>query len=86
MRTGTRDVLAQVGTEGAQNWFSGNVIPLLLFILGGVILWKGKGGDNAGAAKTFGPILMASAVLGIALTGQWEAVSRFVAGLFMQGG
>lgn len=82
MRT---QILAQVTTDGAQQWISGNVIPLLLFLLGAVILWRGKSGDNAGAAKVFGPMMMGVAVLGVAVTGQWETISRFVAGLFVGG-
>ena len=78
-------VMAQVGTGGAQQWISGNIVPLLIFFLGCVILWRGKGGDNAGAAKIFGPMLMGIAVLGIAVTNQWEAVARFMAGLFTGG-
>ncbi len=80
------EVLAQVGTGGAQDWVKGNVVPLLIFLLGCVILWRGKGGDNAGAAKVFGPLIMGVAVLGIGVTNQWEPISQFVAGLFTTGG
>lgn len=81
----TYEVLAQsgqVGTGGAQQWIAGNVVPLLFFLLGCVILWKGKSGDNAGAAKIFGPMLMGVAVLGIAVTNSWRPIAQFVAGLF----
>lgn len=81
------DVLAQsgqVGTRGAQEWIAGNVVPLLFFLLGCVIMWKGKSGDNAGAAKTFGPMLMGVAVLGVAVTGGWQPIAQFVAGLFTE--
>lgn len=78
-------VLAQqVGTGGMQEWIKGNIVPAMLMILGVVIFWKGKSGDNAGSAKVFGPLLMGAAVLGLAITGGWEPVSRFVVGLFVR--
>lgn len=82
MRADHAAVMAQVGTGGAQQWISGNVVPLLVFMLGCVMLWKGKGGDNAGTAKIAGPLIMGLGVLGIAVTNGWEPIARFVAGLF----
>lgn len=79
-------VMAQVGTGGLNQWIMGNIIPALFFFLGCVMLWKGKGGDNAGVFKILGPVIMALTVLGVAVTNQWESVARFMASLFTTGG
>jgi hypothetical protein len=73
--------LADPSTTGVSNWIKGNVAPLVVFVIGLLLMLKSRGGDNAGALKMTGPLIMGLGIVGLALTNSWEPFSKFLIGL-----
>lgn len=72
---------ADPSTTGVSNWFKGNIIPLIILILGGLMMMRSKRGENAETVKMAGPLIIGLGVIGLALTNSWEPFSKFLIGL-----
>lgn len=73
----------QLGTGGVRAWLLDNIVPLLLLGTALMMLLIGAGkGDNAGVMRRVGPVLIALAVVGFAVTNSGVAVGTWLAGLF----
>jgi hypothetical protein len=79
-------VLAQgqpLGTNGLQNWITGNIVPLILLVIAVILLWIGGRGDNAGVARRSMALLVGLVVLGIAVSNKAGDIGKFFAGLIV---